>query len=143
MSKQRSKYDYFKLDDFQIALEHKVTEVVSKITIKNAYSVLSGKEILKPNWYTLVVCRKLNADQRNKDYPNSWVVYEQSTGMIVADSKMAEKHLKTRDQAVDFALKQIRRNAPTKAKAMAVLEDVKNRMDDHKRKQIKELLEND
>ena len=140
MPRAKSKYEYFKLDDFHITTENAKTKELGKVNIKHAYSVLNGQETIKPDWYDLIVHRQRLTDAQYVDYPNCWIVSERTTGMIIADSVVAEKPLKTRDEAVDCALERILLNAPTQQEAMNVLQDVRNKMAIQKRKQIEEAL---
>ena len=143
MAKAKSKYNYVRLDDFHITTENYETGNMSRIKIKHAYRVCSGIELVYPNWFQLVVHRQLLSNPRYIDYPNCWIVSEEDTGMIIADSVVVEEPLKTRDRAVEVALSLIKQNAPTKAKANALMADVKAKMDKQKRKQIEELLHSD
>lgn len=128
--KTKTQYDYTKLDNFEIIIQTEDKEQNKRITkfpMKSAYSVSSGSKTINPDFYTLIVHKNLLIDSRYKDYPNCWVVTEQSTGMIIIDSIIAEQPLKTRDQAVDLALKYIRKNVNSKEKALNVLQSAKKK----------------
>ena len=135
-NKYNTKYKYEKLDNFLIYIRHNETGRLNGYLVKNAYTVSSGESLIYPNWYELVVHKELE----NSDYKGSWVVSEKTTGMIIFDRARAGCFIKTRDTAVENALKFIKARIKTKARAIRIIDKTKQQLDNWKKAVIEESL---
>lgn len=112
----KTKYTYEKNDNIFLSVENKEGKI-RKVKV-NAYNVFG----VTPDYFSLVVHRILECG----DYGNSWAVSEKTTGMLIMHPTVVKRKLKTRDEAVNEAVKEIQREIPSRGYAEEILRNAKS-----------------
>ena len=95
----KTAYEYDKLGNFYVTVEHTITKRKDKEHIKNAWLLLDPD----PDWIEIVIHRPIKSD---KDQ-NRWIVSERTSGLILAAQCEGCGPLMTRNQAASIALYRI------------------------------------
>ena len=116
----KPKYTYEKITEDIFVTTEMDDGTFNKVKLKSVYDVFG----VFPNYFQLMVHKIIEISE----YGDSWAVTEKQTGMLIMHPTLVKRKLKTRDEAVDEALEEIKREIPSQEAADQVIQNAKSAM---------------